>query len=144
MGDVARRRQTSYDVARLRLMSPMDLWRNSIPFFGAAAFCTTKIDNFRAPRMYPARAYTTLVVLVFLSFNYFLTYFTKCIHIIPSGWIILRYSYMWFDLLLQNRQAACMIYAMEIYIWQLFCVLITKRTNSFNSSSCVFSKVLQL
>ena len=48
LSDVARRRQTSYNVARLRLMSPMDLWRNSTPFFGAAAFCTTKIDNFRA------------------------------------------------------------------------------------------------
>ena len=41
-----RRRQTSYNVARLRLMSPMGLWRNSTPFFGAAALCTTKIDGF--------------------------------------------------------------------------------------------------
>ena len=47
-GDVARRRQTSYDVARLRLMAPMGLWRNSTPIFGAAALCTTKIDGFRA------------------------------------------------------------------------------------------------
>ena len=47
-GDVARRRQTSYDVARLRLMAPMGLWRNSTTFFGAAALCTTKIDGFRA------------------------------------------------------------------------------------------------
>ena len=43
-----RRRQTSCDVARLQLMSPMGLWPNSTPFFGAAAFCTTKIDRFRA------------------------------------------------------------------------------------------------
>ena len=46
LGDVARRRQTSYDVARLRLMAPMGRWRNSTPFFGAAALCTTKIDGF--------------------------------------------------------------------------------------------------
>ena len=78
MGDVARRRQTSYDVARLRPMAPMGLWRNSTPIFGAAALCTTKIDGFRASvtstsmgggtafrRAYLARAYTTLVVLVF-------------------------------------------------------------------------------
>ena len=30
-------------------MSPMGLWQNSTPFFGAAAFCTTKIYDFRAP-----------------------------------------------------------------------------------------------
>ena len=29
-------------------MSLMGLWRNSTPFFGASAFCTTKIDRFRA------------------------------------------------------------------------------------------------
>ena len=45
--DVARRRQTSYDVARLPLMLPIEPWRNSTPLFGAVAFCTTKIDNFR-------------------------------------------------------------------------------------------------
>ena len=44
----ARRRETSYDVARLLLMVPLELWRNSTPIFGAAAFCTTKIDDFRA------------------------------------------------------------------------------------------------
>ena len=36
-------------LARLHLMAPMDLWQNSIPFFGAAALCATKIDNFNAP-----------------------------------------------------------------------------------------------
>ena len=46
-GDVARRRQASYDVARLLLMAPIDPWRNSAPDFGAAAFCTTKIGDFR-------------------------------------------------------------------------------------------------
>ena len=29
-------------------MASMGLWRNSTPFFGAAALCTTKIDGFRA------------------------------------------------------------------------------------------------
>ena len=71
------RRETSYDVARLLLMVPLEPWQNSTPIFGAAALCTTKIDGFRASvtstsmgggtafrRAYPARAYTTLVVLV--------------------------------------------------------------------------------
>ena len=48
--DVARRRQSSYDVARLHLTSPLDFWRNSIPFFCAVALCTMKIDDFRATR----------------------------------------------------------------------------------------------
>ena len=43
-----RRCQASYDVARLLLMAPIDPWRNSAPDFGAAAFCTTKIDDFKA------------------------------------------------------------------------------------------------
>ena len=46
-GDVARRRQTSYDVTRLLLMAPIDPWRNSTPDFGAVAFCTTNIEDFR-------------------------------------------------------------------------------------------------
>ena len=46
--DVARRRQTLYDVVRLLMMVPIELWRNSTPVFGAAAFCTTKIEDFRA------------------------------------------------------------------------------------------------
>ena len=45
--DVARRRQSSYDVARLHLAAPIDFWRNSIPFFGAVALCTMEIDDFR-------------------------------------------------------------------------------------------------
>ena len=45
---LARRRETSYDVARLLLMVPLEPWRNSTPDFGAAAFCTIKIDDFRA------------------------------------------------------------------------------------------------
>ena len=43
-----RRIKTSYNVARLLLMVPIELWRNSTAVFGAAAFCTTKIDDFRA------------------------------------------------------------------------------------------------
>ena len=46
---VARRRQTPYDVARLLLMAPRDPWRNSTPDFGAVAFCTTNIEDFRTP-----------------------------------------------------------------------------------------------
>ena len=46
-GDLARRRETSHVVARLLLMLPLEPWRNSTPFFGAAAFCTTKIGDFR-------------------------------------------------------------------------------------------------
>ena len=45
--NLARRRGTSNDIARLLLMVPLEPWRNSTPFFGAAAFCTTKIDDFR-------------------------------------------------------------------------------------------------
>ena len=45
--DAERRRQTSYDVARLLLMAPIDPWRNSTPAFGAVAFCTTNIEDFR-------------------------------------------------------------------------------------------------
>ena len=47
-GDVARRRKTLCDVARLHLMVQLEPWQNSTPFFGAAAICTTKIDDFRA------------------------------------------------------------------------------------------------
>ena len=54
--DVARRRQTSYDVARLLLMVPIEPWQNSTPFFGAATFCATKIDDFRASLMSPLRS----------------------------------------------------------------------------------------
>ena len=46
-GDTARRREASYDVARLLLMAPIDPWRNSTPDFGAVAFCTTNIEDFR-------------------------------------------------------------------------------------------------
>ena len=46
--DIAQHRQASYDVAKLLLMVPMEPWQNSTPVLGAAAFCTTKIDDFRA------------------------------------------------------------------------------------------------
>ena len=45
--NLARRRGTSHDIARLLLMVSLEPWRNSTPFFGAAAFCTTKIGDFR-------------------------------------------------------------------------------------------------
>ena len=48
-GDAARRRQASYDIATLLLMAPIDPWRNSTPIFGAVAFCTTNIEDFRTP-----------------------------------------------------------------------------------------------
>ena len=46
--NLARRRGTSNDIARLLLMVPLEPWRNSTPFFGAPAFCTTKIDDSRS------------------------------------------------------------------------------------------------
>ena len=54
-GDVTWRRETSYYVARLLLMVPLEPWRNSTPVFGAAAFCTTKNDDFRASLTLPLR-----------------------------------------------------------------------------------------
>ena len=41
-GDIARRRTSSYNVAKLFQMASMDFWRNYTPFFGVAAFFTTK------------------------------------------------------------------------------------------------------
>ena len=38
---------SSYDVAWLQQIAPIDFWQNSTPFFGAALFRTSKIDNFR-------------------------------------------------------------------------------------------------
>ena len=46
--EVARRRQTSYNVARLLLMAPIDPWRNATSVFGAVAFCTTNIEDLRS------------------------------------------------------------------------------------------------
>ena len=45
-----------YDVARLLLMVLIEPWRNSTPVFGAAAFCTTKNDVFRASLTSPLRS----------------------------------------------------------------------------------------
>ena len=36
----------SYNVARILLMTPIVPWQNFTPFLGAAAHCSTKIDNF--------------------------------------------------------------------------------------------------
>ena len=44
-------RQTSYDVARLLLMAPIEPWQNSTPIFGAVVFCTINIEDFRTPLM---------------------------------------------------------------------------------------------
>ena len=46
--NISGRRQTSYDVDRVLVMVPMESWRDSIPFFGAAASCKTKTRDFRA------------------------------------------------------------------------------------------------
>ena len=45
VGDVAKHRQTSYKLDRILLMGPKEPWQNSIPFFGAEAFCTSKNDE---------------------------------------------------------------------------------------------------
>ena len=37
----------SHDEARLLQVVSLEPWQNSTPFFGAAAFCTTKIGNFK-------------------------------------------------------------------------------------------------
>ena len=47
--DVARRRETSSNVAKLLLMVPLEHWQNSITFFGVAVIFATKIANFREP-----------------------------------------------------------------------------------------------
>ena len=44
---IKRSRMSSYDVAWLQQIAPIEFWQNSTPFFGAALFCTSKIDNFR-------------------------------------------------------------------------------------------------
>ena len=36
-----------YDIPRLHLTVPIDVWQNSSPIFGGAFLCTTKIVNFR-------------------------------------------------------------------------------------------------
>ena len=48
-GDAARRCQTSYGVATLLLMAPIDPWQNFTPIFGAVAFCMTNMKDFRTP-----------------------------------------------------------------------------------------------
>ena len=44
---VARRRTSSYSVARLVQIAPLNCWRNSTPFLCKANFCTMKTDHFR-------------------------------------------------------------------------------------------------
>ena len=56
----ARMPPSLYDIARRHLTASIDLRQNSTPFFGAAAFCTTKIVNFRRG---PSPSLLTLVLL---------------------------------------------------------------------------------
>ena len=42
-----RRRARSYDVPTPLLLSPLDCWQNSTPFFGMYALCRMKIGDFR-------------------------------------------------------------------------------------------------
>ena len=61
LGDVARCHILSYGA--VRLIAPLNCWQNSTQFWCKASLCTIKIDNFRTYHI--ARAYSTLVVLVF-------------------------------------------------------------------------------
>ena len=45
---IARLRTSSYGVARLVQISPLNCWRNATPFLCKASFCTMKNDHFRA------------------------------------------------------------------------------------------------
>ena len=45
-------------------MTPMDFWRNSTPFFGVSAFCTTKICDFRSWLIW---SFCTLVFVCFIK-----------------------------------------------------------------------------
>ena len=51
-----------YDVSTIQLMAPRYCWRNTLPFFGAVALCTTKIGN---SRRRPSWSLWTLVLLIF-------------------------------------------------------------------------------
>ena len=61
--DIAQRPTLSYGVATLHLMTPMDFWRNSTPFFGAAALCTTKIEDFRGSLTLTSKTTLSIVEL---------------------------------------------------------------------------------
>ena len=55
---VARRRTSSYSVARLVQIAPLNCWRNSTPFLCKASFCTMKTDHFR-PQLLTTRTCLT-------------------------------------------------------------------------------------
>ena len=57
-----RRRSSSYGAVTLVLITPLNCWLNSTPFWCKASLCTIKIGYFRTYHI--ARAYSTLVVLV--------------------------------------------------------------------------------
>ena len=59
-------RVASYSAVRLVLITPLNCWRNSTPFWCKASLCTIKIDNFRTYHI--ARAYSTFVVLFCIIF----------------------------------------------------------------------------
>ena len=63
---IVRRCIALYDTVRLFLVTPMNCWRNSNPFWCKASLCTIKIGNFSTYHI--ARAYSTLVVPVFLFY----------------------------------------------------------------------------
>ena len=53
---------------RVVIIVPMNYWQNSTPFWCKASLCTIKFDECRT--YYMARAYSTLVVLVFMFHLY--------------------------------------------------------------------------
>ena len=56
-------RTSLYVAVSLVLIAPLNCWRDSTPFWCTASLCTFKIGNFRTYHI--ARAYSTLVILVF-------------------------------------------------------------------------------
>ena len=67
-----------YDVAILHLITPLDFWQNSTPFFGAAAFCKTKIGDFIRR---PSQSFSTIVLVNFVVFSstVFICMFQSCV-----------------------------------------------------------------
>ena len=56
----------------------MNFWQNSTPFFGAAAFCRTKIDDFRAQGshvLYLIFCNKIFLASHYLNLNFFDSYF---------------------------------------------------------------------
>ena len=66
---VARRRTSSYGVAKLVQIAPLNCWRNSTPFLCKASFCTMKIDHFRARAIDHSVLFFQLLKSQILAFN---------------------------------------------------------------------------